>query len=133
MPSGFWRRRDTVKTAPADPYLGGSQGFGAPLHYSWGARPVPSTGAGSYAFETLALPRYSPLGTGVGTNPGPGWFHTTPAAFALQGVNLTAIGAPGVPTGGAYTAPLDDTQPTNLPPETLMALQTPQSFILPRN
>lgn len=107
----------------------GAQGFGAPLHYSWGYRELPGAGAGQYAFETLALPRYSPIGNGVKTDRG--WIYTQGVKVALQGVNLEAIGSPGVKTGGMYSAPLTDTNGTDLSPATLAALTMRQSFMIP--
>lgn len=107
----------------------GAQGFGAPLHYSWGWRELPGAGAGQYAFETLALPRYSAIGNGVRTNQG--WMYDQPVLYALQGVNLEAIGSPGVKTGGFYAAPLTDTQDNGIAPDVLRALQTIRSYQLP--
>lgn len=107
----------------------GAQGFGAPLHYSWGYRELPGAGAGQYAFETLALPRYSPIGNGVKTNRG--WDYTQGVVVALQGVNLEAIGSPGVKTGGFYAGPLTDTTPSDLTPATLAALTMRQSYQIP--
>lgn len=107
----------------------GAQGFGAPLHYSWGWRELPGAGAGQYAFETMALPRYSPIGNGVKTDQG--WMYDQPVLYALQGVNLEAIGAPGVKTGGFYAAPLTDTQDNGISPEVLKALQAVRSYQLP--
>lgn len=109
----------------------GSQGFGAPLQYSFGYRELPGAGAGQYAFETLALPRFSPIGNGVATQRG--WDYTQAVVFALQGVTLEAIGSPGVKTGGFYSAPLTDTQSSDLSPATLAALQMRNNFALPQD
>lgn len=43
----------------------GAEGFGAPLHIAFEFRPLPGSGARQYAFETLALPMYTPIGWGV--------------------------------------------------------------------
>lgn len=107
----------------------GATGFGAPLQYSWGYRELPSAGAGQYAFETLALPRYSPIGNGVRTTRG--WQYEQGVVFALQGVNLEAIGSPGVLTGGFYSAPLNDGTPSDLSPATLAALSMNKSYMIP--
>lgn len=127
MAGRFFSKKKT-EVAPAIRAKGAS-GFGAPLHYSWGFRELPGAGAGQYAFETMALPRYSPIGNGVRTVRG--WDYTQGVKVALQGVNLEAIGSPGVKTGGFYASPLTDTNSTDLSPAALMALTTQQNYMIP--
>lgn len=43
----------------------GAEGFGAPLHVAFEYRELPGSGARQYAYETLALPMYTPIGWGV--------------------------------------------------------------------
>lgn len=43
----------------------GEDGFGAPLHIAFEYRELPGSGARQYAYETLALPMYTPIGWGV--------------------------------------------------------------------
>lgn len=127
MPGRFFTKKKEEYTPRAR--AKGASGFGAPLHYSWGYRELPGAGAGQYAFETLALPRYPVVGTGVAVQGA--WDYTQGVVYALQGVNLEAIGAPGVKTGGFYAAPLTDTQPTDLSPATVAALTMRQNYMMP--
>lgn len=43
----------------------GAEGFGAPLHIAFERRELPGSGARQYAYDTLALPLYTPIGWGV--------------------------------------------------------------------
>lgn len=43
----------------------GARGFGAPLHLQFSKRDLPGSGARQYSYDTLALPRYTPIGWGV--------------------------------------------------------------------
>lgn len=123
----FGRAKDEV--TPRVHAAGGS-GYGAPLHYSFGYRELPGAGAMQYAFETLCLPTYPTIGYGPSVQRG--WDYTQGVVFALQGVTLEAIGSPGVKTGGIYSQPLTDTQPSELSPATQAALMMAnRGFALP--
>lgn len=128
MAAGRFRDKASEEVTPRARAKGAS-GFGAPLHYSWGFRELPSAGAMQYAFETLALPLYSPIGNGPGVMRE--WDYRQGVVFALQGVTLEAIGSPGVKTGGFYAQPLTDTQPSELSEATQAALMMRQSYRLP--
>ena len=77
----------------------GDHGFGATYHMAWEFRPLPGAGAAQWAWETLALPMYTPIGTGVRLQR---QFMTRGGVMvALQGVTLTDLA--GAPIGGDLT------------------------------
>lgn len=57
--------RDVVERLTPWDETAGAEGFGAPLHIAHEYRPLPGSGARQYAYETLALPMYTPIGWGV--------------------------------------------------------------------
>lgn len=57
--------RDIVERVTPWAETPGASGFGAPLAIAHEFRPLPGSGARQYAFETLALPLYTPIGSGV--------------------------------------------------------------------
>ncbi len=80
----------------------GDAGFGAPYKQAWEYRPLPGAGANQWAWETLALPLYTPIGSGVRQRR---QFMTGERAggvmVAVQGVTLAPLG--GTPIGGDLT------------------------------
>lgn len=103
-------------------YTPGESGFGKPTAYHWTKRGLPDPGAMDYSFDTLQLPKFSLIGNGVGLTSQWQVSPPNPILFPWQGVNLTAIGSPGVLTGGWYSAPLVDVQGQDLPPDLQAAL-----------
>lgn len=102
----FWGRRKEEQREQQDTRLAGANGFGAPFHIVFSFHPLPEAGAMSYSYDTLCLPKYSPIGNGPGVRAD---FLSPPGPLQpLQGTNLSAIGAPGVMTGGFYAQPLVD-------------------------
>lgn len=97
------------KVKDMDP-TSGSSGFGAPLHLVFTQRDLPRGGMGSVSFDTLALPRTTPIGNGVANKM---QFKTTPSCpvmFQRQGFTIDRLGNPGIPSGQIVTQPLIDTQ-----------------------
>jgi hypothetical protein len=89
----------------------GASGFGAPYHQAWEYRPLPGAGANQWAWETLCLPMYTPIG--AGTRNARQQMTRGGVMVAVQGVVLTDIvGAPvgGDLTGQFVTQPLLDVQ-----------------------
>lgn len=60
---GIFKRKPHRVTPFAE--TAGAVGFGAPLHVAFEYRELPGAGALQYAYETLALPMYTPIGWGV--------------------------------------------------------------------
>lgn len=58
----FHRKRERITPFKE---TAGAEGFGAPLHVAFEYRELPGSGARQYAYETLALPMYTPIGWGV--------------------------------------------------------------------
>jgi hypothetical protein len=119
MPLFKWRPKQTKSATKQR--VAGSSGFGAPFHIVFTRHPLPDAGALQYSYDTLCLPKYSPIGNGVPPGfrgvgkrgsigaRGAGYWSNPPGALQpLQGANLTAIGSPGVLTGGFYAQPLVD-------------------------
>lgn len=77
----------------------GQSGFGAPYHQAWEFRPLPGAGANQWAWETLALPMYTPIG--AGTRNKRQFFTNMGTMVAVQGVVLTDLA--GAPVGGDLT------------------------------
>lgn len=99
------KRAPTHRSKTAIPVAGAS-GFGAPYHQAFSFHPLPEAGAMQYSYDTLCLPKYSPIGNGPGNMRE---FQTIGSSMqALQGVHLTAIGSPGVLTGQFVSQPLQD-------------------------
>jgi hypothetical protein len=84
-------------------------GLAKPTHhgyhsgYTWEAKELPLPGAERYAFETLSLPPFTSIGTGIE----PGFkFNPTAPGFVQKQVVPTAGLA--LPSGGIYGQPLYD-------------------------
>jgi|SRR5579862_308950 len=87
-------------------------GIGVPYKQVWEHRRLPGAGANQWAWETLALPMYTPIGAGtrnvrqmrvVGS--------TGPVMVAVQGITLVSLGGAPVQgdlTGEFITQPLLD-------------------------
>lgn len=89
-------------------------GYGVPLHLAFEYRSLPDAGANQYAFETLLLPRYTPIGTGV-PNQNTFGAYAGQTQWAIQGVYLTRIGNPGIISGDFVSpGPLIDTSSSAL-------------------
>lgn len=91
----------------------GDAGFGAPMVQQWAYRPLPGAGALQWAYEALALPRYTPIGAGVHNKRQFRATGSNMVMVAVQGVTLNPIqGSPvlGDMTGQFVTQPLLDVQ-----------------------
>lgn len=101
----WFRREALVKSSPhpADPL--GRSGFGAPFHVAYGLRPAPgvSDNAGYYAYLTMALPPYTPIGGGV---PNKRDIGTAMPSWSRQSVGLSRVGNPGILSGAFVAGPL---------------------------
>jgi hypothetical protein len=78
----------------------GENGFGAPYHQAFEYRPLPGAGAGQWAWETLALPMYTPIGAGT-RNKRQFAANEGGIYVAVQGITITPLG--GSPIGGDLT------------------------------
>lgn len=91
----------------------GDAGFGATYKQAWEFRPLPGAGALQYAWQTLALPLYTPIGAGVRNQRQFRGTQSAPVMVAVQGTTLAPIqGTPiiGEQTGQFTQAPLLDIQ-----------------------
>jgi hypothetical protein len=103
----FSNKRAPTRRPNAGDSVAGASGFGAPYHQVFTWHPLPEAGAMQYSFDTLCLPKYSPIGNGPGNCRE---FITIGACVQpLQGVHLSAIGGPGILTGQFVGQPLQDT------------------------
>lgn len=86
----------------------GAEGFGAPLHVAFEYRELPGSGARQYAYETLALPMYTPIGWGVANqqsfNP-----YGSPVVAWDQTLGIQSLIYNGNYTGQITSAPLFNT------------------------
>jgi hypothetical protein len=112
----FSHKRAPTRRASSADHVAGANGFGVPFHLVFTWHPLPEAGAMQYSYDTLCLPRYSPIGNGPGNARE---FETcNPVVQPLHGVHLSAIGSPGVLTGQLVAQPLMDitstaSQPVN--------------------
>jgi hypothetical protein len=107
----FSTRRAPTKRAVETAPVAGANGFGAPFHQVFSWHPLPEAGAMQYSYDTLCLPKYSPIGNGPGNARE---FQTISSSMQpLHGVHLTAIGSPGVLTGQFVAQPLHDITSTS--------------------
>lgn len=113
-----WFGRPQKKIAPHIT-AAGANGFGKPFHIQFSYRPLPDAGAQQYAYDTLCLPKYSPIGNGPGNRRG--FEYTARPMFALRGTTLQAIGAPGVLSGQFYSGPLTDISGGGMPADLMAA------------
>jgi hypothetical protein len=90
------KRKEKVSLPPKSSALG-------LVHMEWERQRQPSPGAMAYAWETLGLVPFSPIGSGI-----PATFHFRPLLSAPQPYSLKAVALDGVPTvaGGIMGAPL---------------------------
>lgn len=89
----------------------GGSGFGAPYKQAWEYRPLPGAGAQQWAWTTLALPMYTPIGWGVRNKRQLAATASCPVMVAQQGITLSPVqGSPimGQQTGQFVTGPLLD-------------------------
>jgi hypothetical protein len=89
----------------------GGNGFGAPYKQAWEYRPLPGAGAQQWAWTTLALPRYTPIGWGVRNKRQLAATASCPVMVAFQGATISPVqGSPvmGQQTGQFVTQPLLD-------------------------
>lgn len=108
----------------------GAEGFGAPLHIAFERRELPGSGARQYAFETLALPMYTPIGWGVANkdsfdpngSPIVGWDQT---------IGIDSLIYNGDYTGQIVSQPLLNTDSTDN--SDLVVAAFGQSYVLPDN
>jgi hypothetical protein len=103
----FSTKRAPTRRASGGVAVAGANGFGAPFHQVFTWHPLPEAGAMQYSYDTLCLPKYSPIGNGPGNLRE---FVTIGSSQQpLHGVLLAAIGSPGVLTGQFVGQPLQDT------------------------
>lgn len=86
----------------------GAEGFGAPLHIAFEYRELPGSGARQYAYETLALPMYTPIGWGVANKQAFAAFGTPVVAWD-QTIGIESLIYNGNYSGQITTAPLLNT------------------------
>jgi hypothetical protein len=108
---GFFRRQR--KRIEPHVTAAGANGFGKPFHIRFSYHELPDAGAQQYSYDTLCLPKYSPIGNGPGNRDG--FKYTTPALQPLRATTLQAIGQPGVLTGQFISGPLTDISGGTLP------------------
>jgi len=101
-----WFGRKQHSRKPIGATSAPKSGYGVPFHIVYTRHALPDPGAMAYSYDTQALPKYSPIGNGPGN--AREFMSTEPVLQPLQGVTLTAIGSPGVLTGGMYPGPLID-------------------------
>lgn len=128
----FWGKG---KRERIEPHLtaAGANGFGKPFHRSFSWHPLPDAGAQQFSWDTLCLPKYSPIGGGPGNRR---QFQMTAESLQpLHGVTLQAIGAPGVYSGQFVAQPLTDITSNNMPARLRAAYAgstlAPGSYMLP--
>lgn len=113
----FRRKREKLTITPETI---GANGFGAPLHISYGYRELPGSGARQYAYDTLALPMYSPIGWGVQNkqsfdpsgSPVVGWDQT---------IGIESLFWNGNPSGQVVGQPLVNADSPNNPDGLIVA------------
>jgi hypothetical protein len=97
----------------------GANGFGKPFHIQFSYHELPDAGAQQYSYDTLCLPKYSPIGNGPGNRRS--FQYTTPSLQPLRGTTLQAIGQPGVLTGQFVSGPLTDISGGSMPADLMAA------------
>lgn len=86
-------------------------GIGVPYKRVWEHRDLPGAGANQWAWETLALPMYTPIGAGTQNKRQFRATASNPVMVAVQGITIVPIGgAPiqGDMIGQFMTQPLMD-------------------------
>jgi hypothetical protein len=116
-----WFRPSGRQNKKIEPHLtaAGANGFGRPFHLHFTLHELPDAGAGQISYDTLCLPKYSPIGNGPGNRKG--FEYTARPLQPLHGVTLQAIGAPGVMAGGFYAGSLTNVTSPELGDETQAA------------
>lgn len=131
----IWKRITAGKSGPRHEIgAAGDAGFGATYHQAWEYRPLPGAGANQWAWETLALPMYTPIGTGVRQQR---QFRVNAGGVmvAVQGMTIAPLG--GSPIGGDLTGQfvtqplLDIQQAEGAGIQTPAYQTTPNSFEIP--
>lgn len=104
-----WLRR-TKKEETNQPAMGGTSGFVAPfgLHYTRHAQPDPGIAAVSY--DAIALPLYTPIGTGIQNLRQFTFAPSGGVVYQRQAIALTTVGNPGYLAGTLRSSPLIDTR-----------------------
>jgi hypothetical protein len=91
----------------------GNFGYGAPYHQAWEYRQLPGAGALQWAWETLALPLYTPIGAGTRNQRQFKATASNPVMVAVQGITIQPLGGSPIQgdlTGEFVTQPLMDVQ-----------------------
>jgi len=101
----FKSRRHRIERFPDTP---GVDGFGAPLGIAYEYRELPGSGARQYAYDTLALPMYTPIGWGV-ANKQAFQAYGSPIVGYEQTVGIESLIYNGNYTGQITSAPLFNT------------------------
>ena len=87
----------------------GAKGFGAPLHIAFERRELPGAGALQYAFETLALPMYTPIGWGVANKSEIRTSDSSPTVYQQQTIGIESLAYNGNLSGQFVQEPLVNT------------------------
>lgn len=106
----------------------GAEGFGAPLHVAFEYRELPGSGARQYAYETLALPMYTPIGWGVANKQAFSPFGS-PVVGWDQTLGIESLIYNGNYTGQVVSAPLFNTDSTD--DNSMVVAAFSQSAMLP--
>jgi len=121
----FTRKVVEVKDAVA-----GRNGFGKPTQYAFGKRRTPEGGANPYAFETLQLPMYTPIGWGVANKADFRSTMSAPVVHIAQGVPPDSLGNPGILSGQFVSQPLLSATTRNPGQLDVLANYNPQRNII---
>ena len=89
------------------PHTAGEEGFGAALHIAFEKRFLPEAGALQYAYETLALPMYSPSGPSV-VNKAEILAVGSPILYQTQAIGIESLAYNGYLSGQFTSEPLID-------------------------
>lgn len=87
----------------------GAKGFGAPLHIAYETRELPGAGARQIAYETLALPMYTPIGWGVANRAEIRTSDSAPVQYQQQAIGIQSLFYNGNPSGQFVNEPLVNT------------------------
>lgn len=95
------------KVAAVVDIVAGATGFGKPTHYRFAKRRMEyGEGANPYAFETLQLPMYTPIGWGIPNKRQLASIASSPVIEIAHGVPVDSLGNPGNLTGQFISQPL---------------------------
>lgn len=119
--------RDIVERITPWEETPGAEGFGAPLHIAFEFRPLPGSGARQYAYDTLALPMYTPIGWGVANKDS---FDPNQGAVAWdQTIGIQSLAYNGNYSGQVVSQPLLNTDSND--GSDLVVASFGDSFVLP--